>query len=188
MKIELLARPEGEETRVVETWEKDNVLEVLWELQDSRRLIGDGTRYYLRANEVQVSPSSFLRGMTRLFGKPSKEDSLKLLRRIRELLVAGWTRKCYARSDQTLVVAEGSPVEIGSKRACKFCYYGASIRASYELFIPPALVDSTAEQVVHEEYKTSEDVMGWQDADGRTQEEVLAMLDLVEQRLLNLVD
>lgn len=83
----------------------------------------------------------------------------------RKLLEKGWTQRAYARNANGVAVDEGSP------NACSFCVTGALNRA-YACLETHLLVGRFVK------VRTGGDWLHlWNDAPGRTQEEVLTMID-----------
>lgn len=89
--------------------------------------------------------------------KPQPED-LPDLKRIRNIIRRGWTQGASAR------LANGKPCSALNSRAKSWCLWGAVNKA-----------DATGTAIIRalQHY----DYIGWNDQFGRTQEEVLAVLD-----------
>ena len=96
-------------------------------------------------------------------------DSVEVLKRARELVANGWTRKTIARD------ANGRFVTVLSREATSFCVVGGLMRAQSEMggFITRNL-RRVLEIAADIEYR---DIADWNDEPGRTKEEVLAVYD-----------
>lgn len=97
-----------------------------------------------------------------------------ILFRARELVKKGWTCKTTARDDM------GHGVDVNSRHAVKFCAAGAIRRAYLDQALERpmeikhlALCFAEARQHFRQCTGTSDPLSTWNDAKGRTQEEVL---------------
>ena len=106
---------------------------------------------------------------------------LEHLRKMRELLAKGWTQGAWARD------GEGQDVFTDSETATCFCLAGASTRtrSGVQKLIPNALLRALdcVEPDLAGRYDKSNDftvrliIVRWNDRPGRTQSEVLALID-----------
>lgn len=90
---------------------------------------------------------------------------LHALKRIRQTLARGWTQQAMARNGFDI------PVHAHSHEACKWCIYGAMDK------IPmPAGIEGTIHSLLIDKIN-GERISTWNDAPGRTQEQVLDIFD-----------
>ena len=95
----------------------------------------------------------------------------KVLRAARELLAGGWCQKHLARTD------DGSPVDYRDGAATAFCLLGACGRAALnpsDSNPDPLLMEAIGDALRH---TVSGYAVDWNDTPGRTQAEVLAVID-----------
>jgi hypothetical protein len=94
--------------------------------------------------------------------------TIEALRRMRELLAKGWTQDCCCRDRR------GMPIETGNAFAVSWCVIGAALTAC-PMNEQEAL--NVLRDNIGEEYDRK--MRLWNDAPGRTQSEVLALMDRV---------
>jgi hypothetical protein len=101
--------------------------------------------------------------------KAEKMTTREILTNARALIAKGWTQGHYAR------MASGYPCHENSQRAVSWCLVGAVCRAG-EIYLRQALdaVEYLREIIGDPDLPL---IGNWNDAPGRTQEEVLALLD-----------
>jgi hypothetical protein len=101
-------------------------------------------------------------------------ERARLLRETKRLLKKGWTQKVFARD------ASGDPESQHSKAAVCWCLTGALSRASeyknisYENYVS---VRQLLEEFIHAETDTWWTMTTWNDQKGRTQQEVIDLVD-----------
>jgi hypothetical protein len=88
---------------------------------------------------------------------------LQVLKRMRELLAAGWTQGAMARNKN------GKPANLRASNAVCFCLIGSQCRAEHEFGF---VVAGTGHLL---ELRTG--TSAFNDAEGRTQAEILAVVD-----------
>lgn len=93
-----------------------------------------------------------------------------LLTEARALLAQGWTQKASARDK------DGNPVHTMHADACQFCAVGALLKVSDPVDFEASLDVETHLYAALPEGFTS--IVAFNDAKGRTQDEVLALFDL----------
>lgn len=104
-------------------------------------------------------------------------EAVRMLTRMRELLQRGWTQKADARGRW------GLPVPYASQFARRFCLVGALSRAQVDLGRAAGFARGEVLTRLWQASGAVHSLLGWNDAPGRTQEEVLRLLDGVLARV-----
>lgn len=97
--------------------------------------------------------------------EPELDEAIALIRR-------GWTQYAYARN------AEGVNVDEDAPSACAWCIRGALWKAGARAEVHDA-VDAAVAEVIGKPYPHE-----FNDTPGRTQEEVIQLLETVKERLI----
>ena len=99
------------------------------------------------------------------------ENSVRILREMKALLSGGWTKGAPARD------AAGASVRADSPKAVSFCLIGAGERALRNLGRSECDFYYTSAFRALSPEKSSYSIAVWECQDGRTQAEVLALID-----------
>jgi hypothetical protein len=103
------------------------------------------------------------------------ENTLKVLRRARDMVAAGWCQGSAARN------SAGTPVSAASDDACQFCLYGAVARAAW--YLRDFDAEGTAICAIRLAGEIDGGLIRWNDQPSRTQADVVNLLDLAIGRL-----
>lgn len=98
-----------------------------------------------------------------------KQTATSVLRNARERVAFGWCRRAFATD------ADGHPVDERDPRACRWCLAGAVCVEPDNAAIDAAIGE--LEQEIHARDGFPYAVVAWNDAHGRTKEEVLSLID-----------